>query len=135
MAANNLQNKHIVAFYEFLCEYEKNIKNEYGSFDFKNQQFQRFCTTNKIDPKNKKSSLPNKFWFTSRQDPKTKVNDVAHHLLRHIRNAFAHGLVRRKGKYIILEDYNRNGNQSMCGKIHESLIWQFIETLKQTKKQ
>ena len=90
---NNLSKEDIFRFYNFVCDYEVNIKTDYGRFHFDDSKFTAFCKKNGIEPKkkpkNRENALPNSLWFNSYV--KKGVNDRAHHLLRHIRNAFAHG--------------------------------------------
>lgn len=99
---NNLSKEEINSFYDFVCDYELNIKNKYGNYNLNDTKLIAFCATNHIALKNKRSKLPYLFWFSTHQDKRTKINDKAHHLMRHIRNAFAHGLIKKEGK-----NYNR----------------------------
>lgn len=90
--------------YEYLLEYEKVIKNEFGSYDINNKKLQRFLVDNKIflGGVNKNSKVKamksNYYILYDQRKPKNKANDVVHHLLRHIRNAVAHGLVEKSVK-------------------------------------
>lgn len=134
---NNLTQKEIARFYDYLCDFESRIKKDYGRFDFEDQNFQRFCKTNNITPKCKKSKnqKDNSFWFFTQQDKKTKINDSAHHLLRHIRNSFAHGLIKKAGKDFVFNDYNSTiTRQTMGGRMRTDLFWSFLEALISTKK-
>ena len=92
---NNLSVNDIGKFYNYLCDFEINHKESYGHFNFYDSQFQEFCKMNNIIPKGKRGKVnKNKnngsIWFKSKQD-ENKVNDVGHHLLKHIRNSIAHG--------------------------------------------
>ena len=51
-------------------------------------------------------------------------------LLKHVRNAFAHGDIKNEGNYYHLEDYNNKRNQlTMCANIEMNLVKPFIEFL------
>lgn len=128
---NNLSKEDVNSFYNYLCLYETEIKQQYGQYNFEHSDFINFCSKNKIERKNRKSKLDNKFYFETFQ--RDKINDKAHHLLRHIRNSVAHGLVQKKGKNFILRDFNRNNNETMYGCIRVDLFWNFIEKLLLTK--
>ena len=124
---NNLSKEDVNSFYNYLCLYETEIKQQYGQYNFEHSDFINFCIKNKIERKNRKSKLDNKFYFETFQID--KINDKAHHLLRHIRNSVTHGLVQKKGKNFILHDFNRNNNETMFGCIRVDLFWNFINEL------
>lgn len=128
---NNLSKEDVNSFYNYLCLYETEIKQQYGQYNFEDSDFINFCSKNKIERKNRKSKLDNKFYFETFQID--KINDKAHHLLRHIRNSVAHGLVQKKGKNFILHDFNKNNKETMYGCIRVDLFWNFIEKLLLTK--
>jgi hypothetical protein len=128
---NNLSKEDVNSFYNYLCLYETEIKQQYGQYNFEHSDFINFCSKNKIERKNRKSKLDNKFYFETFQ--RDKINDKAHHLLRHIRNSVAHGLVQKKGKNFILRDFNRNNNETMYGCIRVDLFWNFIKELIATR--
>ena len=121
---NNLSKEEINSFYDFVCDYELNIKNKYGNYNLNDTKLIAFCATNHIALKNKRSKLPYLFWFSTHQDKRTKINDKAHHLMRHIRNAFAHGLIKKEGKSI---------SNTMGGHIRCDLFWAMLDLLKHTK--
>ncbi len=77
---NNLSKEEINSFYDFVCDYELNIKNKYGNYNLNDTKLIAFCATNHIALKNKRSKLPYLFWFSTHQDKRTKINDKAHHL-------------------------------------------------------
>ena len=136
---NNLSVNDIEKFYNYLCDFEINHKSSYGHFNFYDSQFQEFCKTNNIISKGKRGKVnKNKnngsLWFKSKQD-KNKVNDVGHHLLKHIRNSIAHGLVKKKGQFYYFEDYSLNKTfQTMGGRMRYDLFWPFLDNLLSTKK-
>ena len=131
---NNLSKEDIGRLYNYLCRYEREIKYSYGHFDFNDIGFQEFCKENQIAPKNGRSHLPNKFAFHAEKPKRAQINDMAHHLLRHIRNAIAHGLVTKKGKMLYWKDYNVNMKETMNGQIREDLFWSFLKRLIETKR-
>ena len=53
--------------------------------------------------------------------------------MRHIRNAFAHGLIKKEGKNFTFQDYSTIGTQTMGGHIRCDLICAMLDILKQTK--
>lgn len=55
---NNLSKEEINSFYDFVCDYELNIKNKYGNYNLDDTKLIAFCATNHIALKNKRSKLP-----------------------------------------------------------------------------
>ena len=74
---NNLSKEDVNSFYNYLCLYETEIKQQYGQYNFEHSDFINFCSKNKIERKNRKSKLDNKFYFETFQID--KINDKAHH--------------------------------------------------------
>ena len=136
---NNLSVNDIEKFYNYLCDFELNHKESYGHFNFYDSQFQEFCKTNNIISKGKrgkvnKNNNNGSIWFKSKQN-ENKVNDVGHHLLRHVRNSIAHGLIKKKGQFYYFEDYSTNKtSQTMGGRMRSDLFWPFLNELIKTKK-
>ena len=131
---NNLSKEDIFNFYNYVCAYEENIKADYGRFHFDDPNFTTFCKQNNINPKKKLKNPSNNFWFKS--FPKRGINDMAHHLLRHIRNAFAHGLITKKKDTFYFKDFSTSEKQTqtMGGQMRCDLFWSFLEELIKTKK-
>lgn len=128
---NKLSEKDIKKSYIFICLFEKELRTKYGSFDFNNIAVSSFCKENKIEKKVKRNTKPteNYFWFDTSKIKGFPNNDFAHNLLRHIRNTMAHGNFRKergKKSYYILEDYNKNGEQTMYGRIKTDLFWKYL---------
>ena len=129
-------------FARYCYIYSKHIGQMYGHFDWHNEEFVHFCTTNQIAQKgNKKGeNKENHFWFNSLTPKEFKTNDIAHHFLRHIRNAVAHGLIeishrgKHRQKYYIVKDFDIHGTQSMGGLIRSDLLWGMLWLLYQTKR-
>ena len=130
---NNLSQDDICKFYEFVCQYELEVKYHFGDYNFDANVLRQFCINNNIVFGKRKAS-PYRFVFEANKPKDKQQNDKAHHLLRHIRNAFCHGLVRKEGKLFILTDRNKNGNESMNAKIWVDLFWSLIDILLKTKK-
>lgn len=63
-----------------------------------------------------------------------KGYDVVHHLLRHIRNAIAHGHIIKKGNNkFYIEDMKETGIMTMEGNIAKNEFFLLLEQLKQTR--
>lgn len=130
-------------FAQYCYVYSKHIEPMFGLFDWGNESFVYFCKTNKIQKKGIKATgkKENHFWFNATKPDGASTNDFAHHFLRHIRNAFAHGLIeisyrgRQRHKYYLLKDFERHGEQSMGGYIRSDLLWEMIWILFKTRKQ
>lgn len=136
---NKLSNEDIKKAYQFLYYYEKDIGSKYGTFDFDNQKIISFCQENKISRKVKRNTKPteNYFWFDTIKIKGAQKNDYAHNLLRHIRNAIAHGnfkKVRSKKPFYILEDYNKNKGLTMYGKINADFFWKYLNIVLHTSQ-
>lgn len=129
-------------FARYCFVYSKHIEQMFGCFNWDNEDFNHFCHINKIVKKgNKKGEKKeNHFWFNASKPEGAEENDFAHHFLRHIRNAFAHGLIeilyrgRHHQKYYLIKDYERYGEQSMNGFIRSDFLWEMIWLLFQTRK-
>jgi len=131
----NLSKEDILFLYNYVIRFESDIRDNYGKYDFESTSLDRFCKLNQIKKKGRIDSKgENQFWFTAKKLKGQSVNDVAHHLLRHIRNSISHALVTKKGKYYFLEDYNQNATQTMGGKIRMDLLPSFIDEIIGTKK-
>lgn len=142
-SSDSLTNQDRNDFARYLYIYAKVIMPYFGSFDWDNNDFGQFCKQNKIKPKGNKNAQKqrNHFWFNASKPTEQKINDFAHHFLRHIRNAFTHGLIelkhegKQRSKFYLLKDFDQNGQQSMQGYIRSDLLWQMIWLLYQTRKQ
>ena len=137
---NKLSQGNIQQLYRYLFHYTKDYANCYGKFNWTDFTIIDFCQRNKIIHKGRRNKVYTSsfFWFEANKPKKAKENDVAHHFLRHIRNAIAHANVRKERRknnsYIIVDDYDKNGNQSMHGEIKEDLFFQFLEIVIKTLK-
>ncbi len=121
-------------FSRFVKVYCMYIESHFGEFLWQDEQFAHFCKQNKIQPKGAKSKAKqrNHFWFYASKPNGKPENDFAHHFMRHIRNAFAHGLIdvkyegRRRQKFYVLKDFEIHGEQSMSGIIRSDFLWKMI---------
>ena len=108
-----------------------------GTFDFENEEIKRFCLEYRIKKKEKRNtkSTDNYFWFDTIKIKGAQNNDFAHNLLRHIRNAMAHGNFKKgrsKKAFYTLEDYNKNKEKTMYGKINADLFWKYLNMILHT---
>ncbi len=134
------QDRDDFARYSYI--YSKHIESMFGHFDWDNEEFIHFCKVNKIQKKGNKTGGKNEnhFWFNASKPNGSKINDFAHHFLRHIRNAFAHGLIevsyngKNRHKFYTLKDFEHHGEQSMGGHIRSDLLWKMMWLLYQTQK-
>lgn len=132
---SKLNQKEKISAIDFLFTYGKGISSEYGQYNWDDKSIISFCTQNNIKRKgNRKEKYGNFFWFDTKQIEinGVKTNDKAHHFLRHIRNAIAHGNIRKENKKIIVDDY-QGAKQTMHGEIPCDLFWTFIEIVQNTK--
>lgn len=130
--SNNLSKDDICKFYEFVCAYEKDYKYSFGNFNIDDPQVKKFCDDNDI-AFGKRPKRTYQFVFEAYKPKNKRQNDKAHHLLRHIRNAFCHGLVTKKGKRFSFKDYNKLGNVSMEAEIREDLLWGLLDAIIKTR--
>lgn len=130
---SKLNQKEKISAIDFLFTYENDISSEYGQYNWDDKSIINFCTQNNIKRKgNRKEKYGDFFWFNTKQFEinGVKINDKAHHFLRHIRNAIAHGNIRKKK--MIVDDY-KDSKQTMHGEIPYKLFWEFIEIVRNTK--
>lgn len=137
---NKLSKDNILLLYRYLFFYTKEYVSYYGGFDWNDATIANFCQKHNIIKKGRRNQVYKScfFWFSTFTPKGEKVNDVAHHFLRHIRNAIAHANIRKERRktnsYIIVDDYDKHGNQSMHGEIKEDLFFNFLEIVINTKK-
>lgn len=132
---NKLSENDIKKAYQFIYVFEKEIHSRYGTFDFENQALLRFCQEYQIKKKEKRNtkSTDNYFWFNTVKPKDAPNNDYAHNLLRHIRNAFAHGgLIKEKNVFVIEDKYQ--GKITAYGRINHKLLFLLIDKIVRSKK-
>ncbi|MFR3330381.1 MAG: hypothetical protein ACLTSL_09520 [Odoribacter splanchnicus] len=140
---NNLSQEDIFKLYEYLTLFESNIKEYCGTFNFSDTRIQDFqdkanlvlraYTANRYILGS--SVKQNKYYliFEAKKPKKEEYNDIAFHLLRHLRNSIAHALIRKKGKNFFLEDKNSNGSITCQGNIRRDLFYELINKIIETK--
>lgn len=127
-----LNKEEKVKLFNYLTHFEKNIKNNRGHYDLSNNQLQTFINENDIafcsyQAKGIKAKEHNAYFQYEYQ-----AANKAHDLMRHIRNAIAHGNITKKDGYFWLNDYNQNGTQTLEAKIPTDIFWDFLTELENT---
>ena len=140
---NKLSESNRAKLYDFLCLFERKIFSLFGDFDIDSPKLQKFLDEksillgrlNKSDAK-KKSQFK---YFVLYDDDKPKgynekKNDSVHNLLRHIRNAIAHGLVVAENRQkLSIKDKTKYGRLTLEGKIPNRLFYELLEALLATR--
>ena len=127
--SNTLSDKEIVYFYKLLYRYEKIIcKNPKG---FKYNKIKKFVKEHSInlDYTNpvKEHEEKNKIIFTQHIS-------VCACFIRHIRNAFAHGSIKKEKNFYTIIDYDKKyKKQTMYGKINKELLPKLIKEMESTR--
>ena len=133
----------IYQMYKFLEKFETTIAKNAGRYNYDSELFQQFLEDSNLEikpvskPKYIKDLLRNNYIFFVHSDHKTQYDDMAHDLLRHIRNSIGHALIYKTAtnKSIFdITDRNKNGTVTMRGNINESLFFALIEQLIKTYK-
>ena len=142
--------KDIPRLFEYLMQYPNEIEKYKGWFNFNDKDVDKFLNRNDIFHGSYNNTNINKSqkhqWhliFEQRKDSKKSGSDVAHHLLRHIRNAIAQANIEKIQKkehkvnrhILYLKDYSITGsNQTMDGKIEINLLHSLIKLILKTKR-
>ena len=118
--------------FDYLTRFEKKIKNNRGHYDLSNNQLQTFINENDIafcsyQAKGIKAKEHNAYFQYEYQ-----AANKAHDLMRHIRNAIAHGNVIKKDGYFWLTDYTNKGTKTLDAKIKTDVFWNFLNELENT---
>lgn len=132
---NKLSVKDICGMYAFLCEYEKDIKPKAGHYHIQDDSIKTFLSNNSIfiGTINKPTLRKNYIRYDLRSGKTVSLDDVGHHILQHIRNAIAHGMVvKAKGSYFEFSDINSKQTITARARIKVELFWQLISLIKQT---
>lgn len=129
-----------VFLYDYLCEFENEIKQHFGCYDFNDKKLQRFLFDHDIyigayNKTNRKKIIKHKYYLLFEQKKtKGKRNDVVHHLFRHVRNSVAHGHVIKSGRNKLrFDDFSKNDNKTMEGIIDQKVFQLLMEKLKSAK--
>lgn len=133
--------------FDCLARLNSVINNSFGEFDINNGDIKAFIKNNdfyieKYGKRNKKKAFEHNNYIVFVSNRYNGKFDLAHDILRHIRNAIAHSLVSKKSNkrkngdvYYSLTDYNKNGNESMIGQCRLDLFYSLIDALIGTRKQ
>lgn len=121
-----------IRLFDYLTRFEKKIKNNRGHYDLSNNQLQTFINENDIafcsyQAKGIKAKEHNAYFQYEYQ-----VANKAHDLMRHIRNAIAHGNITKKDGYFWLTDYTTKGTKTLDAKIKTNVFWNFLTKLENT---
>ncbi len=127
-----LSKKEKIQLYDYLVHFEDNIKGNQGHYDFNDNQLQSFINSNDIEFCSHKS----KGTHTKKHDAYFQYEyanlDRAHDLMRHIRNAIAHGNIVKSQGCFWLKDYNNFGTKTLDAKIKIDIFWDFLNELENT---
>lgn len=121
-----------IRLFDYLTRFEKKIKNNRGHYDLSNNQLQTFINENDIafcsyQAKGTKTKEHNAYFQYEYQ-----AANKAHDLMRHIRNAIAHGNITKKDGYFWLKDYSNKGTKTLDAKIKTNVFWNFLTELENT---
>lgn len=137
----NISNNDKIKCFDFLSEFEVSIKTNFGSYNIDDKHLRLFLKNNGIflgryNKYDKSQALKSTYYIIFEQNkPRDKKNDIAHHLLRHIRNAIAHCNIWKKGKSkFYMMDKSKSGNKTMEGNIDKDVFFSLLKQLEQTKK-
>lgn len=138
----------IVRLYQYVCEYEDNVKEIPGEFDINNKEIDKI--KNKYDiyfetcaKRNLSKARKHAYFllFEQTRNSKASKDDKAHHLMRHIRNSIAHGHItkrtvkKNKVNVEIFEITDKNHyRDTMWGQISASALFQLLSTLINSRK-
>lgn len=129
--AHHLSEKEIFQLYDLLYLYESKIKDDPKGYNWKTKEINQFKKENHIvfDMKSEviSYSKDNTILFSS-----NKSHCIS--FIRHIRNAFAHGLISKESNNILLIQDRYRGKLTMYGRIESRLLFQFIELIKKQKQ-
>jgi hypothetical protein len=133
---NGIKDANLITIYRFVCEFEKNIKQMPGHYDINNRDIDRFIRKidlyiGTISKEHKRKAIEHSFYLLFDQYKRSKISkdDVAHHLMRHIRNSFSHGNMSQKNDIVSISDYNEKCN-TMDGRIPIKSLLELIDLLK-----
>ena len=126
-----------------MCLFEREISSQFGVFDINSPKLQKFLDEKSIligrlNKKDTKKKSQFKYFVLYDDDKpkgsKEKGNDSVHNLLRHIRNAIAHGLVVAENRQkLSIKDKTKNGRLTLEGKIPNRLFYELLEALLSTR--
>ena len=123
-----------IRLFDYLTRFEKKIKNNHGHYDLNDNQLQTFINENDIafcsyQAKGIKAKEHEAYF---QYEYRYKGMDKAYDLMRHIRNAIAHGNITKKDGYFWLKDYSNKGTKTLDSKIKTNVFWNFLTELENT---
>lgn len=129
-----LNNNEKVKLFNYLTHFEHEIKKNRERYNLSNNQLQVFINDNDIafcshtakgiDTKEHDAYFQYEYRY--------KSMDKAYDLMRHIRNAIAHGNITKKDGYFWLTDYTTKGTKTLDAKIKTDVFWNFLNELENT---
>lgn len=129
---NNLSDKEVLYFYNLLFRYETQICKDPKGYRYHKKEVEKFLRKHAIQLEYKTKNIQmhnekNTIYFTYN-------TSICVDFIRHVRNAFAHGLLsKEKNNYIIQDLYKRK--YTAYGRISQKLLPELISVLENTKKQ
>lgn len=141
MDSKKLSQSDILYLYSFLCHYERELKKQAGTFDVNNLKLCKYLREQDIylgslNANERKKSANHRFYilYEQRVNNKESGGDKIHHLLRHTRNAIAHGLISKGQKQILsLYDEGVNKKVTMEGRIKSDVFYALLNLLIESK--
>lgn len=138
----------IVRLFQYVYEYEGNIKESPGEFDISYNGIDKIKSKYDIyfdtcARKNLAKARKHQFYllFEQTKNSKASKDDKAHHLMRHIRNSIAHGHItkrsikKNKVNVEIFEITDKNHyRDTMWGQISASALFQLLSELINSRK-
>ena len=126
---NTLADNEILYFYKLLFKYEKIISKDPKGFRY--NKIKKFLKTHSI---NLDYTSPVTEHTDKNKVVFTQYTSVCACFIRHIRNAFAHGLIRKERNVYTIIDYDKKRKkQTMYGRINKELLPKLIEEMENTR--
>lgn len=138
MANNVISETDKAKMFDYLKDYQDNIKTNFGKYNLSDKRLQKFLSVNdiylgRLNQKCKDKASKHQYYILFEQNkPRNKENDVVHHLLRHLRNAIAHGRISKKGKNLYRLSDKKEENTTMFGELNYKLFFDLIDLAKNT---
>lgn len=127
---NGLSDKEVLYFYNLLFRYETKISKAPKGYNYHRKEVGKFFRKNaiKLEYRTKKIQVHNEkntIYFTSH-------TSICVDFIRHVRNAFAHGLLSKEKNIYIIQDLDK-GKYTTYGRIGQNLLVELISVLENTK--
>lgn len=139
---NRLNQKEISYLYNYLVTFEKEIKDKAGLYNIEEKFLRNFlCKEDIFLTTMAKSSVVkarrHQYYIRFEQNKRNPISntDVAHHLMRHIRNSIAHGNLFKSNKDVYIFTDTNGKNDTMEGKLPMEKFNKLLELLQNSKKQ